>query len=191
MGYARPIGETKPTKYNHIEPIDLDTITIEERDQALKEFAEGSLGLETCLRTMWKYGLKTHACGAAAESDYSIAYISMAVGEDIFGFLSSDLLDSDMIQLDNHTQNQVLYFGGPKEVKELTMLLVARDITTGKKDNALQVQNKIGKYLNEAWMIECIIHHMRKAGLTDEEIRAIIPEYNEYIRKNKLLGGNI
>ena len=62
------IGENKHTKYNHVAPIDLDTIPGEEKEQALKEFAEGSIGLENCLRNMWANNLKTHACCAGEEN---------------------------------------------------------------------------------------------------------------------------
>lgn len=203
MGIGK-INENKNLKYNHVAPIDLDTIPVNEREQALKEFAEGSIALEKCLRTMWEHGLKTHACCAGEESDYDEAYISMAEGIDIFSFLSPDLLASDMIALENDCNRQVIRFGGIREIREHFMQRVAQDIVNGKKDNIYFVQNKIGKSLNEAWRKESRIYHMRKAGEsedeisfqergrvlnqiletgTNKEIEKALPEYEEYVRK--------
>ena len=167
------IGENKNTKYNHVAPIDLDTIPDYEKEQALKEFAEGSKGLENCLRAMWANNLKTHACCAGEQNDYDIAYIAMADGIDIFSFLSEELLSSDMIALEfNRDQNrQILRFGGTKEFKDKLMQKVADDILKGKKENDHLMQNKIGKGLNSEWLKEGRIYNMRKLGMSEEEIK--------------------
>ena len=107
--YISSSEEGKNTKYNHVAPIDLDTIPKEELEQALMEFAEGSLGLEKCLREMWKNGLKTIACCAGNNNPYEIAYIAMAEGVDIFSYLSSNLLSNDMVALESEN-NQVIRF---------------------------------------------------------------------------------
>ena len=107
-------GENKHTKYNHVAPIEFDSIPDSEKEQALKEFAEGSLGLETCLRTMWDNGLKTHACCSGNDSEYDIGYICMEKGSDVFSYLSEELLSNDMIFLENE-HHQMISFGGSTE----------------------------------------------------------------------------
>ena len=166
-------GDNKKTKYNHVAPIDLDTIPDHEKEQALKEFAEGSVGLENCLRVMWANNLKTHACCAGEQDDYDVAYIAMADGIDVFSFLSEELLSSDMIALEfEEDQNrQTLRFGGTKEFKDKLMQKVADDILRGKKQNDHLVQNKIGKGLNSEWLKEGRFYYMRKLGMSEEEIR--------------------
>ncbi len=167
--YISSSEEGKNTKYNHVAPIDLDTIPKEELEQALMEFAEGSLGLEKCLREMWKNGLKTIACCAGNNDPYEIAYIAMAEGVDIFSYLSSNLLSNDMVALESEN-NQVIRFAGFEENKEKLMLMLAEDISTGKKNNSEQVKEKIGKSINSEWKKEANIYYMRKAGLTEEKI---------------------
>lgn len=166
------IGENKNTKYNHVAPIDLDIIPAHEREQALREFAEGSLGLENCLRVMWANNLKTHACCAGEQDEYDIAYITMANGVDIFSFLSEELLSSDMVALEfeEDKNRQTIRFGGTKEFKDKLMQRVADDIINGKKSNAHLIQNKIGKGLNSEWLKEGRINSMRRLGMSEEEI---------------------
>lgn len=172
--------ENQNTKYNHVAPIDLNTIPNPEKEQALKEFAEGSLGLEKCLRVMWDNNLKTHACCAGEHDDYTIAYIAMSEGIDIFSFLSEELLSNDMIALkfEKIENRQTLYFGGTKELKDKLMEKVANDILTGRKQNNAIVQNKIGKELNSEWSKEGRIYHMKKIGMSEEEIK-----YHEELEK--------
>jgi len=167
--YISSSEEGKNTKYNHVAPIDLDTIPKEELEQALMEFAEGSLGLEKCLREMWKNGLKTIACCAGNNDPYEIAYIAMAEGVDIFSYLSSNLLSNDMVALESEN-NQVIRFAGFEENKEKLMFMLAEDISTGKKNNMKQVKEKMGKPINLEWQKEANIYYMRKAGLTEEKI---------------------
>lgn len=165
------IGENKNTEFNHAAPIDLDTIPLDKREQALKEFAEGSLGLENCLRAMWANNLKTFACCAGELDDYDIAYIGMSPGVDVFGFLSEELLMNDMVALEVEDSRQIMRFGGTKEYKDKLMQQVADDILSGKKQNEHQVQNKIGKGLNKEWINLGRINSMRKLGMSEDEIR--------------------
>lgn len=207
------VGENKNLKFNHVAPIDLDTIPLDEREMALKEFAEGSLGLEKCLRIMWENGLKTYASCAGDNDEYDIGYISMAEGVDVFSFLSNDLLSNDMIKLELIDNRQVISFGGPQKTKDELMQKVAEEISQGKKENSELIKNKLDKPLNANWEKERRIHFMRKAGLSDdeiefqerglllnsmldngtpEEIEAIMPEYTEWvgILNQKLVEGH-
>ena len=164
------IGDNKNLKYNHVAPIDLDTIPAEDKEQALREFSEGSLGLEKCLRSMWDNGLKTHACCAGNDSEYDIAYITMSDNVDVFSFLSDSLLSTDMIALEFSEGHQTIRFGGPVEVKEQLMTSLAYDISTGYKQNEEVVKSKIGQPLNEEWLRNGRISSMRNQGLSEEEI---------------------
>lgn len=164
------IGENKNTEFNHVAPIDLDTIPLHKREQALKEFAEGSLGLENCLRAMWEINLKTFSCCAGELDDYDEAYIGMAPGVDVFCYLSEELLLNDMVALEVDNDRQIIRFGGTIEYKDKLMQQVADDILSGKKQNEIQVQNKIGKALNSRWLKASRVNSMRKLGMSEEEI---------------------
>ena len=99
----------KQTKYSYRGPINLDTISCDDYELALMEFAEGSLNLENCLRLMWQMNLKTHACCAGNHHPYDVAYIAMEKGIDIFCFLSTTLLNEDMVQLDSINNMQLFH----------------------------------------------------------------------------------
>lgn len=163
-------GENKQTKYNHVAPIDLDTIPQNELEQALLEFAEGSKGLESCLRTMWSNNLKTFACCAGNDHEYEIGNIVMSENVDIFSFLSPELLETDMIALEINDDKQAIYIGGDQKTKENIMHQISYDITQGRKNNKDLLQEKIGKPLNEEWVKAGRINSMRRAGLSEEEI---------------------
>lgn len=163
-------NENKGTKYNHVAPIDFDSIPVEEREQALKEFAEGSIGLEKCLRVMWQKGLKTHACCAGNDSPYDEGYIAMATKIDAFRFLSSDILNNDMVVLEVDGDKQIIRFAGTPEEKEKAMLLLADSILSGEKENGEKLKEKIGKSFPFSWIKETNAYFMRKSGMSEEEI---------------------
>ena len=164
------VAGAKDMKYNHTAPIDLDTIPFEDKEQALIEFAEGSLGLEMCLRVMWDNNLKTHACCAGEQDEYDIAYIAMSQGVDVFSFLSDELLDNDMVVLELENDRQTIRFAGLGDDKEHLMEKFARDISSGRKDNNFLVESKIGKNFPDEWLKQARIHDMVELGMTDEEI---------------------
>ena len=133
----------KSTKYNNHLPIDLDTIPLNDRKQALKEFAEGSLGLENCLKEMWQCGLKTHACCANELSDDRPSYIQMDVNVDLFSYLSKDTILNDFIKLEVNYDRQIIRFFGPRSIRERLMNIVASDIAYGIKANYSLLQEKV------------------------------------------------
>ena len=71
-------------KYNYGEHIPLDSIPISDTNIALYDFADGSRGLEICLRVMWMHGLKTYSCYPGNKDIFDIAYIVMEENEDVF-----------------------------------------------------------------------------------------------------------
>jgi hypothetical protein len=143
-----PNNHNKNLKYNHVIPINLDTIPQCELEQALKEFAEGSLNLEICLKTMWENGLKTHACCSGNHSENGIGYIAMAPGINVFNYLSNEILDTDIITLEFTGNKQIIRFGGSKDDKEYLLQKIALDISTGKKNNIELIRKKLYKHNN-------------------------------------------
>lgn len=134
-------------EYNRVLPIDLDSIPVEKREEALLEFSEGSIGLEHCLRTMWDNGLKTHACCAGHDKINNRAYIAMSPNVDVFSYLSCDLIDNDMVDLIDSFGKQIIRFNGTKEQTENLFFQLAGDIVQGKKCNNESVREKINKFV--------------------------------------------
>lgn len=139
-------------KYNYGENIDLDTIPIEDTEQALKDFSEGSRGLEICLREMWMRGLKTYSSSSGKNNVFDIGYIIMEEYEDIFSYLSEGFLNDDRVRIDLIDNMQRIRFAGNDGEKEGAMLFLARDIQSGKKKNKDIVLEKIGEPFPDFWV---------------------------------------
>ena len=199
----RETSKNKRTKYNHVSPVSYDLIPESEREQALMEFAEGSVGLEKCLRAMWQTGLITHACCAGNDYDYKVAYIAMSDDVDLFSYLSADLINDELIKLEKRKQKQIIRFAGLPEKKEKLMLLLANDILEGKKNNEELIKEKVGKEFPYSWIRESFINKLKMSNLskeefdfqlrgfelnwimsygTQEEINKILPEFREHTR---------
>lgn len=159
------------TKFNHILPVNLDLISEDEKEQALTDFSEGSFALKKCLSIMWLNGLKTIGC-CASHHDLEPAYIMMDVGSDVFGYLSDELLLSENIALEylESEKKQIIRIAGSKEEKEETMLKIAYDILTEKKDNELPVLENLRSGASERFKEEWFIHLMKESGIPEDEI---------------------
>ena len=142
----------KENKYNYGEAIELDLIPIEDTEQALKDFSEGSVGLEKCLRLMWMNGLKTYSCKSGMKNSFDVGHITMAENEDIFCYLSYDFLNDERIRIDIVDDKQVIKFAGSNPEKEGAMLFLARDILSGKKKNREIIEDKIGEPYPDGWI---------------------------------------
>lgn len=134
-------------KYNHVVPVDLDNIPKDEIKLALKEFSEGSFGLETCLSIMWKNNLKTKACCAGEYGNYDEAYILMDEKVDLFRYLSEDLLNNDMVAIEKIYDKQRISFCGTIDEKEQLLKELANCIIAGKKNHDQLVQKKLKKVI--------------------------------------------
>lgn len=146
--------------YNQGPMIKLQDIPSENMSQALKDFSEGSEGLEICLRTMWNNNLETIACCAGNENSFERAYILMDKGVDIFSFLSEELLTNDMVSITSKDSRQSISFGGRVQEKEEYFKTLAEDIISGKKDNEHLLQDKVGKPLSEDWTKKGMVYTM-------------------------------
>lgn len=146
--------------YNQGPMIKLQDIPPEDMSQALKDFSEGSEGLEICLRTMWNNNLETIACCAGNENSFERAYILMDEGVDIFSFLSEELLSDDMVSIISKDNRQSISFGGRVQEKEEYFKTLAEDIISGKKDNEHLLQDKVGKPLSEDWIKKGMVYTM-------------------------------
>lgn len=145
--------EEKTSKYNYGEPIPLDLIPIEDTELALKEFANGSIGLEKCLRIMWMHGLRTYASYPGGKNTFDIGYIVMEEGEDVFSYLSEEFLNDDRIRIDIVDERQEIKFSGSLGEKEGALLFLAREIDSGrKKDNSELLLKKIGEPYPNGWV---------------------------------------
>ena len=141
------------SKYNYGEPISLDTIPIEDTEQAIKEFADGSLGLEKCLRTLWMYGIRTYSCYHGGKNTFDIGYIVMDEGEDVFSYLSEEFLNDERIRIDIVDNMQRIKFAGSIPEKEGALLFLAREIDSGrKKVKSDFILDKIGEHYPNGWV---------------------------------------
>ena len=152
--------ENSVSKYNYGEPIPLDLIPIEECEQALIEFAAGSLGLEKCLRVMWMNGLKTYSSNPGERNTFDIGHIVMEEGEDIFSYLSEEFLNDERIRIDILYNRQEIKFAGSYGEKEGAMLFLAREIQRGKKkNNSSLINEKIGLPFPDSWIRRLNSHY--------------------------------
>ena len=154
------------SKYNNGPMVKLDSIPRNEIDKALDEFSEGSEGLRFCLSIMWSNGLRTAACCSGHESSFQEAYILMDDNVDIYSYLSDELLTSDMVSISlNKDNNQAIHFVGTRKNKEHFFFTLAKDIATGKKQNANLVRNKIGRPINQEWLVHGFVYSMLRDNL--------------------------
>ena len=140
-------------KYNYGEPIPLDLIPIEECEQALNDFSDGSMALKICLRVLWMHGLKTYSCSHGEGNTFDIGHIVMEEGEDVFSYLSSEFLNDERIRINIINNRQEIKFAGNKGEKEGAMLFFAREIDSGrKKNNKKIIEEKIGESFPIEWI---------------------------------------
>ncbi len=147
--------EEKDYKYNHGVHVPLDSIPIEDTELALMEFADGSPALLTCLRIMWMNGIKTYSAYHGEKHAYEIGHIVLEEDEDVFSYLSKDLLEEDnRIRIDVIDKKQEIKFAGTAPEKEGAMFRIAREIQTGRKNdnhNKL-IEEKIGEPFPTEWV---------------------------------------
>ena len=140
-------------KFNLGKHISLDDIPLEECEMALLEFADGSLGLEKCLRLMWINGLRTYCCSHGEEHNYDIGHIVMDDNEDVFSYLSEEILNDNRIRIDIVDGRQEIKFAGTPQEKEGAMLFLARELQRGKKKHNYDlVRERIGEPFIGQWI---------------------------------------
>ena len=100
------------------------------------------------------HGLKTYSCNHGEHHSSEIGHIVMEEGEDIFSYLSSDLLENDnRIRINVVDNKQEIKFTGSTGEKEGAMLRIAREIQNGKKKgNSDLIQEKIGQPFPTDWV---------------------------------------
>lgn len=146
-------NEINTCKYNHGESIPLDLIPIEECELALRQFANGSIGLEKCLREMWMHGLKTHSCNPGSKNSFDVGHIVMEEEEDIFSYLSDEFITDPRIRIDVIDNMQEVKFAGTSPEKEGALLFLTREIQKGKKKNNRElIEENIGQPYPDGWV---------------------------------------
>ena len=146
--------EEKTNKYDHGVHVSLDSIPIKDIELALSEFADGSRALLICLRELWIHGIKTYSSCHGENNSFAIGHIVVEEEEDIFSYLSVDLLENDdRIRIDEIDNRQVIKFAGTTPEKEGAMLRIAKEIQTGiKKGNEKAIEENIGKPFPTEWV---------------------------------------
>ncbi len=181
------IGEKPESKYNYNNKVvDLNTIPLEDLDIALKDFSEGSPGLEECLKTLWKTGLKTKACckGDHVFNDVDSgsllgeAYIAFESGIDFFSYLSSEIISNENVALSYEKFQTITIYG---QDKEKILSQIARDVLTGKKKNQELIKAKLNKDVSNKTKIDSFIYRLYINGFNEEEINELIPIVNAII----------
>jgi hypothetical protein len=143
----------KNKKYNIGVHIPLDSIPIEDTELALEEFSAGSLALKKCLREMWMHGLSTYSCNPGEKNTFEIGHITMEEDEDLFCYLSEELLNDEKIRIDIKDNRQIIKFQGTTPEKEGVMLILAREIQSGRKKGINKlVEEKIGEPFPTEWV---------------------------------------
>ncbi len=141
------------TKYSNKGHIDLDDIPISDTFLALKEFSQGSRGLEICLRIMWQHGLNTYSSYPGSNNVFDIGYIVMEENEDIFCYLSEKVLQrGNGIIIGIIDNRKVINFIGSKGEKSSEIIFLAQDILTGKKYNYKLIEEKLEEQLPDSWI---------------------------------------
>lgn len=140
-------------KYDIGHHINLDDVPISDTELALKEFSRGSNALSICLRVMWMYGLKTYSCNPGENNSFEIGYIKVEEDEDIFSYLSKEILNDEKIRIAIEDNRQIIKFSGTTPEKEGVMLMIAREIQSGKKNNTSKlIEEKIGEDFPTEWV---------------------------------------
>lgn len=161
--------------YNTGQVIKFENIPIEERIKAIKDFAEGSEGLESCLLTLSKMGLFTSACCKGNHLSFyndkvfvsESAYIGFDERQDWKDYLSFDILKDDDVVVD---KNAIYYFG---EDHELFFQKLNSDFLTGKKDNKQLVSDKMDAGTAELFdklYLKAYINTLMENGFSQEQI---------------------
>lgn len=161
-------------KYNISVPIDINDLSKEEKEEAVKEFAEGLIGLETCLRTMWETGLNTSACCAGTHNPYESAYIMMERKVDLFSYLSEETLKEEMLKLECFGKIEIIRVAGNIDKKNEILLKVANDLLSGKKDNKELVTEKLKQDFPLWWTSEKHAYKKEIARREWQEKRALV-----------------
>ena len=178
------IGEKPKSKYNfNNKVIDLNTIPLEDLNTALKDFSEGSPGLEECLKVLWKMGLKTRSCckGDHVFNDIDSgsllgeAYITFEPGMDLFSYLSSEIISNENVALTYENFQTITIYG---QDKEKILSQIAQDVLSGKKNNHELIKAKLNKDVSNKTKMDSFIYRLFINGFKEEEIKVLIPIVN-------------
>ena len=164
--------------YNTGKVVKFENIPIEDRIKAIKDFAEGSEGLESCLLTLSKMGLFTSACCKGNHLGFyndevivsGPAYIAFEKGQDWKDYLFLDILKDDDVVVD---KNVIYYFG---EDHELFFQKLNSDFLTGKKDNKQLVSDKMAAGTAELFDkldLKSYIYTLMENGFSQEQIEVL------------------
>lgn len=167
----------------------VSSIKEEEREKYLTLFSEGSNRLRDCLDVMWKMNLFTIGCCFGSSEEFKEGFIATEDGVNLFEYLSPKVLDDDMVRLHIYKKGkskcvQRISFAGSQERKEEILLHLVEDLLTGIKDNAKEVNNKIGKPFATSYLIDKKEYELRKLGLPEEIIAEDLLDYRKLLLEN-------
>ena len=168
------------SSYNNGQPILLDSIDKSELNQAATDFSEGLEPLKQLLLCMWDKGLKTIACCKGYHGNYLATIfptqILMQPNNDIFCYLSSEIIDSPYVKLltDDQNRQEILIYG---EKRDELLQKITRDILFGKKNNTI-----VDKIVEPQVRVEAYVYGLRINGFSEEDIEMILPKLNEYAK---------
>ena len=169
--------------------IPISSIKKEDRRKYSTIFSEGSQGLNNCLYTMWEIGLDTIGCCIGTSEEYREGFITAKEGVDFFRYLSSNILDDDMVRIWidktwSPKGRQQIVFAGSQERKEEILTHLAEDLLTGVKDNVEQVRKKLNKPLSSLYLLEKQEYNLRRKGLSEKDIAYQLDEYRQKLYAN-------
>ena len=167
----------KRKNYNIKFVVPLSTIPLEDRNKALKDFAEGSFGLKQCLGTMWMKGLNTIACCPGRHGSYNSGYITMEPGVDLFSYLSNETLENGMVKLWISYGRHVVGFAGTRKKRERILLQLQQDIISGKKDNSEEVFEKLCQNYPTSYLVKKKQQELIDRGMSGETLMNELYKY--------------
>lgn len=175
--------------YNYGKPVlGIENFPLEERNEALHDFAEGSEKLENCLQVLWDKGLRTIACckGAHLSSKTGMiendSYIAFDSGVDIFSYLSIEFINNEYISLEEVNQHQVIRYYG-KNKKDMAEMLVY-DVLSGKKLNNEALKNKVNKEVTDDIRIKSHGYSLQEMGFSAPQIAILNELYSQMLGKS-------
>lgn len=158
-----------------------EDISKDELKSQLKDFSEGSVALEMCLRVLWKRNVPTKACCKGAHLSYTHdGYVSLAVdpyiafmpGCEWQKYLPKEILEDEDVFLD---EDAIHYFGN--NIDEFFYTL-AFSVIVGEKDNSKEVSSKFARQPESVDLLlyQSYVYSLNKVGFDSKQCETLAKE---------------
>lgn len=166
--------------------VDPEDVSKDELDRQLKDFSEGSVSLEMCLRALWKRDVLTKACCKGAhlsythDGDVSLAvdpYIAFVPGCEWQKYLPKEILEDEDVFLD---EDAIHYFGNNIDGFFNTL---AFSVIEGEKDNSKEVSSKFARQPESVDLLlyQSYVYSLNKVGFDSKQCEVLAEEELELL----------